>query len=43
MKLVLASGNPGKLAELRELLAGSGIEAPRAVANSASRTSRKPA
>ena len=27
MKLVLASGNPGKLAELRELLAGSGIEA----------------
>lgn len=27
MKLVLASGNPGKLAELHELLAGSGIEA----------------
>ena len=26
MKLVLASGNAGKLAELRELLAGSGIE-----------------
>jgi XTP/dITP diphosphohydrolase len=26
MKLVLASSNPGKLAELRELLAGSGIE-----------------
>ena len=25
MKLVLASGNPGKLAELRDLLAGSGI------------------
>lgn len=25
MKLVLASGNPGKLIELRELLAGSGI------------------
>lgn len=27
MKLVFASSNPGKLAELRELLAGSGIEA----------------
>lgn len=27
MKLVLASGNPGKLAELRELLAGSGVDA----------------
>ncbi|HJR14833.1 MAG TPA: RdgB/HAM1 family non-canonical purine NTP pyrophosphatase [Rhodanobacteraceae bacterium] len=26
MKLALASGNPGKLAELRDLLAGSGIE-----------------
>ncbi|TAN02055.1 MAG: RdgB/HAM1 family non-canonical purine NTP pyrophosphatase [Rhodanobacteraceae bacterium] len=26
MKLVLASGNPGKLAELRDLLAGSGIQ-----------------
>lgn len=26
MRLVLASGNPGKLVELRELLAGSGIE-----------------
>lgn len=26
MKIVLASGNPGKLAELRELLAGSGLE-----------------
>ncbi len=26
MKIVLASGNAGKLAELRELLAGSGIE-----------------
>ena len=26
MRLVLASGNPGKLAELRDLLAGSGIE-----------------
>lgn len=26
MKLVLASGNPGKLAELRDLLAGNGIQ-----------------
>jgi XTP/dITP diphosphohydrolase len=26
MKVVLASGNPGKLAELRELFAGSGVE-----------------
>ena len=42
-KLVLASGNAGKLAELRDLLADSGFDVARAIANSASPTPTKPA